>query len=664
MYKNLRVKVIVFIIFFLITIGIYLFADKFLDNRVNDFFINIITSIRNPKPTDEVVLVVIDDKSLKNIAWPWRRDLFSDIFDFLEKKAHAKSIAFDNLILFPDTYYPDSDLIFNERLKEQNILINSYILLNSNMAGDILPSEYVRIFDTKSNVFIKDERSDKSMPSYRSVINIPKSFLNNTKYLGSSVIPEDDDTIVRHYMPVVLYNDKLYPSVALSAYAMYSGINHFVLYDKYLCSDDGCETLKIPIQLKSGTDYIGNTIYGIFSTYRWYNVKNKYYTHKSYSAIDVLLSYYAILDGKPPKINPDVFKDKIVVVGLNADKNVWERLSETPVLKRQADIDVHATMISNMLENKFVTVAPTKHVIVITFIFCFFIIRGFRRLKRNLIYSSTFACIYFIYYLYQYFNNIYVPPFSPIAAMYSTAFFKYIFKIITTDKYSELIKRAMGKYMSKDVMNKVVSNLDNIDLGGVRTEVTVLFIDIRNFTEISENITAQEVSYILNEYFSVVEPIIAKYNGVVNKYMGDGILAIFGEPIKDKNHAINAVMCSSDIIKAVSILRDNFILENKPVIDIGVGINTGEVFAGNIGTDERLEYTVIGDNVNLAYRIESYNHILKTQFLISEYTYNQVKNYVDVVKLSQVSIKGKAKPIDIYEVLKINNYDKELFKRN
>ena len=657
MYKNFRVKIIVFIIFFIITVGIYLFAGKFFDNRVNDFFINIFTSIQNKKPADDVVLVVIDDKSLKNIAWPWRRDLFSDIFDFLENEAHAKSIAFDNLILFPDTYYPDSDLIFNERLKNQNILINSYILFNSNMAGDILPREYVRIFDTKSNVVVKDERSDKSMPSYRGVINIPKSFLNNTKYLASSVIPEDDDTIVRHYMPVVLYNGNLYPSLALSAYAMYSGINHFVLYDKYLCSDDGCETLKIPIQLKQGTDYIGNTIHGIFSTYKWYNVQNKFYTHKSYSAIDVLLSYYAILNGKTPKINPEVFKDKIVVVGLNADKNVWERLSETPVLKKQADIDVHATMISNMLENKFFTIAPKRHIVVITFIFCLFIIRGFRRLKRNLIYSSAFVGIYFIYYLYQYFNNIYVPPFSPILAMYCTAFFKYVFKLITTDKYSELIKKAMSKYMSKDVMNKVVSNLDNIDLGGIKAEVTVLFIDIRNFTGISENLTAQEVSYILNEYFSVVEPIIAKYNGVVNKYMGDGILSIFGEPIRNKNHAINAVMCSNEIIKAVGILKNKFIQENKPVIDIGVGINTGEVFAGNIGSDERLEYTVIGDNVNLAYRIESYNHILKTQFLISEYTYEQVKNYVDVVKLSQVSIKGKSKPIDIYEVLKINKYD-------
>ena len=106
------------------------------------------------------------------------------------------------------------------------------------------------------------------------------------------------------------------------------------------------------------------------------------------------------------------------------------------------------------------------------------------------------------------------------------------------------------------------------------------------------------------------------------------------------------------------MLRNKFQEEGKPVISVGIGVNTGEVFAGNIGTDDRLEYTVIGDNVNLAYRIESYNHILRTQFLISEYTYNYVKDYVEVVKLTDIGFKGKSKHIDIYEVLRIKNNER------
>ena len=139
--------------------------------------------------------------------------------------------------------------------------------------------------------------------------------------------------------------------------------------------------------------------------------------------------------------------------------------------------------------------------------------------------------------------------------------------------------------------------------------------------------------------------------------MGDGVLAIFGEPIKNDNHAINAISCGIEIINSVKVLREKFIKDGKPKIEVGIGINTGEVFAGNIGTEERFEYTIIGDNVNLAYRIEAYNQILKTQFLISEYTYKFVKDYVDVVKLTQVTMKGKSKPIDIYEVLNLKNND-------
>ena len=241
--------------------------------------------------------------------------------------------------------------------------------------------------------------------------------------------------------------------------------------------------------------------------------------------------------------------------------------------------------------------------------------------------------------------------------MYTVASLKNIYTIITTDKTSEMIKHAMGKYVSKDVMKKVISDIDKLKLGGVRAVVTILFVDIRNFTQISEALSPQEVSSILNEYFSTIEPVIGKYHGIVNKYMGDGLLAIFGEPIKNSEHALNTIKCGIEIVDRVKILREKLLLEGKPLINVGIGINTGEVFVGNIGSEERLEYTVIGDNVNLAYRIEAYNQLLKTQFLISEYTYEFVKNNVEVVKLSQVNIKGKSKPIDIYEVLRIKNND-------
>ncbi|MDD3437234.1 MAG: adenylate/guanylate cyclase domain-containing protein, partial [Candidatus Gastranaerophilales bacterium] len=249
--------------------------------------------------------------------------------------------------------------------------------------------------------------------------------------------------------------------------------------------------------------------------------------------------------------------------------------------------------------------------------------------------------------------NLVISVITPITLQVLTMTLAYSYRFILEGKSKEKIKSAMGKYISNDVMQNVVKNIDELALGGKRANVTVLFADIRGFTAMSENMTAEEVSLILNEYFGGLEPIIRKYNGVINKFIGDAVMAIFGEPIQDKSHALNAVKCADEILTKVDELQKKWLREGKPKIEIGIGINTGEVFVGNIGTENRLEYTVIGDVVNLASRIESYNKVYKTKFLISSTTYEKVRNIADVIKISEVSIRGKAKRLDIYEVLRL-----------
>ena len=151
-----------------------------------------------------------------------------------------------------------------------------------------------------------------------------------------------------------------------------------------------------------------------------------------------------------------------------------------------------------------------------------------------------------------------------------------------------------------------------------------------------------------------MEPIVTKYKGIINKCIGDAIMAVFGEPIQDENHAMNAVKCAYAMLQKVKFLHKKWVNEGKPEIEIGIGINTGEVFVGNIGSDNRMEYTVIGDTVNLASRLESYNKVYKTRFLISESTYEKVSRICDVIKIREVSIRGKSKKINIFEVLRVS----------
>ena len=203
------------------------------------------------------------------------------------------------------------------------------------------------------------------------------------------------------------------------------------------------------------------------------------------------------------------------------------------------------------------------------------------------------------------------------------------------------------------LMKDVIKNIDKLGLGGKKSTVTVLFADIRGFTSMSEKMSAQQVSELLNEYFSEMEPIITSYNGIINKFIGDAIMAVFGEPIQDENHAKNAVKCAYSMLNRVEKLNKKLTREGKPEIEIGIGINTGEVFIGNIGSVNRMEYTVIGDTVNLASRLESYNKIYQTKMLISTSTYKEVKTFADVIRIPDVQIRGKANKIDIYEVLKV-----------
>lgn len=169
----------------------------------------------------------------------------------------------------------------------------------------------------------------------------------------------------------------------------------------------------------------------------------------------------------------------------------------------------------------------------------------------------------------------------------------------------------------------------------------------------SEKMSADEVSVILNEYFTEIEPIVTRNNGVINKFIGDAVMAIFGEPIQDENHPKNAVRCACDMLDKVKELQVKWLKEGKPKIEIGIGINTGEAFVGNIGSEKRMEYTVIGDMVNLASRIESNNKVYKTNLLISSSTYASVRSMVDVVKISNVKIRGKEKTLDLYEVIRL-----------
>jgi adenylate cyclase len=216
-------------------------------------------------------------------------------------------------------------------------------------------------------------------------------------------------------------------------------------------------------------------------------------------------------------------------------------------------------------------------------------------------------------------------------------------------KYTSL-KNTFSRYVSKQVVDKIADS-EEITLHGEKREVSILFSDIRGFTIMAEQLGPTEVVATLNAYFSCMIDVIYKYEGTLDKFMGDGIMCIFGAPIEQPDHAFRATRTALAMKKALIEFNKRQAMEEKFTLEVGIGINTGDAVVGNVGSEKRLEYTAIGNNVNLAARLQSI--ATGGQILVSESTYNALNSLATVNKLPLVKIKGKADDIQIYELLDI-----------
>ncbi len=218
----------------------------------------------------------------------------------------------------------------------------------------------------------------------------------------------------------------------------------------------------------------------------------------------------------------------------------------------------------------------------------------------------------------------------------------------------------LQRYLSPNVVDDIINKKTDLVLGGERIECSILFADICEFTSMSEKLPPEDIVKMLNEYFSAMIKIIFENHGTIDKFIGDSIMAIFGAPLFNPQSAQDAVKSSFDIIKKLEELKKKWELEGKPSFDIRLGINTGEVIAGNIGSPERMDYTVIGDNVNLAARLQSEARPMTV--LISDSTYAKIQNIITAKQMKPINVKGKSKSIQTYEVTNIRIAKEEILK--
>ena len=643
--KKLKNYFVLGILSLIILWSAYALCNNFFVNPVNDFLVKKTSSAENFK---DIVIVSIDDQSINRIGrWPWKRTYYTDIFEYLENIAGAKTIAFDSVLVSYGEKKDDNE--FFKRFSELNKVIpgvffskQKYHFYNQNEEG------LNRIFNNKFAVNVKDLRPDylKKSSEYTGSSFALKEIMTSAKNMGSVLSHPDNDGIIRKTEPLFYYKGSYYPSLALAIFKQLYPDVTFVLKKNSLKFVSKEKTFTIPVFSDKN---------GSFSYIRWYKSRDKdfSYPYKTISAWKIIRSFENLKNGKPPLIDSSVFKDKIVIMG--ATSTILKDIKSTPLKYDYPGVYIQASIINNILNNEFIKKSSKIQGNLILFIS---IIAGFTAVfYLPPLYSSillTFLAVgYFYICMFFFYPNNFTPdPVTPVVFIACTMLIGYGYKYFIEDAQKIKTRNLIAKYVSQDIMEEILKDPDRIKLEGKRADISVLFVDIRNFTHISETLPPERVSELLNEYFSELIPIIFKYKGTVNKFIGDAVMVIFGAPVENPEHPENAVRCAIEIHEKVKDLRVKWVLEkNKPDINIGIGISTGEAFVGNIGAAERFEYSAIGNTVNVASRLESFNKIYKTSILISESTFNRVKDIVKTKEIDSVCVTQESEPIKIFKLI-------------
>ena len=247
-------------------------------------------------------------------------------------------------------------------------------------------------------------------------------------------------------------------------------------------------------------------------------------------------------------------------------------------------------------------------------------------------------------------GSMFVPLVYPQFALVAIYVWSLVSHYLEERKERNRVTGIFGRFVSKSVVDELLQSGEDVKLGGSRKDISLIFVDIRGFTPMSERLEPEQVIQVLNAYLDVCTKAIFKFNGTLDKFIGDGVMAMFGAPIEYDNHPEMAVRAAIEMKSQADILEQKLIRNYGIGVKFGLGINSGPAVVGNIGSEDlRLDYTAIGDTVNLSARLES--NAKPGQILISEQTYERVKGLFQIEAIGEIKVKGKEKPVPVYEVI-------------
>lgn len=669
MFNKLKKNRILILLSFILTL-IYAYSvffhanNNFLQRMENIAYDLRLNLTLDQQHNENIVILDIDEKSLQAEGrWPWPRDRIARLVDRLFDHYKIAVLAFDVVFAEADSNpginklqqlaqqldnpqqflgnidklapQTNRDSILAESLRNRPVVLGYYFQnghhLNHGLQSGQLPFPVLPIKDAGlENInFLKAE-------GYGANISILQESAVAGGFFDNPQI--NTDGVIRSVPLLNAFEGNLYESLALATTRVY--LDSFFIEPVGSTDEHGnavaleaikVGALEIPVNDQTGAlvPYLGTQ--GSF-TY--------------HSITDVLNNRVGIKD----------LQNKIVLIGTTSPG--LQDLRTTPVQSIYPGVEIHANLIAGMLDQRIkykpgysvgISLVQMLMIGVLMTLLLPLLSAG-----RSMALAVSLSGILIAYNLYSWHNGLVLPIASSLLLIIILFTLHMAYGFITETRNRHMITRTFGQYVPPGVVDELADNPDLSDLSGQSRDMTVLFSDVRGFTSLSENLTPHELTAVMNAILTPITRIIYEHGGTIDKYMGDAVMAFWGAPLADTGHASHALHAAMQMTQALKSINNEFQNKGWPAIDMGIGLNSGMMNVGNMGSEYRVAYTVLGDAVNLGSRLEGLTKQYGVRIVVSEYTRNAVDDMV-FRELDKVRVKGKEEPVTIFEPVSLKS---------
>ncbi|MEO8680562.1 MAG: adenylate/guanylate cyclase domain-containing protein [Vicinamibacterales bacterium] len=602
----------------------------------------VVATARPTETQPDISLVEINDDSLRRMEplvgrWPWPRLVHAQLIDYLAAGG-AKVIVYD--VLFTERDHRKFTVGDTEWSGEES---DRALVDSTKRAGNVIhaaeASSAELIDPTRALAPALEGIASFNQPfpadsclERRPVVTPPfPELAAAARAVGHTLFIYDADGPLRRTWPLIRVGDRVIPSLAMAASMVVGGLQ---AADVHACP--ALIAWRGPTIFLNPTAKSDSAIEETFSSHSFY---------------DLFYSQQQLLEQQKPQTDPSVFRDRIVIVGVTAQglKDVFT----TPFPEGSIPgPEVHANIIDAWQSQRAIAPGPGWHGVVQTLVLALFVsvVGMFANAWTTGAAAAVALGALAWLSVWMFTMGSWVPVTVPALAIVFAFVGDLTWKYVIEGREKRQVKKLFSRYVAKDVYEQLLADPSRAALGGARRNMTVLFSDVRGFTTLSEKGQPEDVVRQLNEYFSRMVQVLFEHHGTLDKFVGDMVMALFGAPLDDDEHAEHAVQTALAMAAALDALNREWQGRGMTPLDIGIGINTGDMVAGNIGSDTIMSYTVIGDAVNLGARLESLNKEYGTRIIISEATRSRLKGRYDTRPLGEVVVKGKSQAVAIFEV--------------